>query len=126
VERELVFAGDKSGHLGILLASHEPAKAEDDYEEVELSTYTFRAHAKSSISCIRLAPNNSHTLYTSGYDCTLRSLNFETGNTTEIVDADLLAAEDYGEDEALLSAFDMASNGNELWSTFRCFCSRTI
>lgn len=55
-------------------------------------------------------------LYTAGYDCTLRSIDFETRNSSEVVDADLLAAAEYGEGEALLSGFDLTEDGNELWS----------
>ncbi|KAL1761756.1 WD40-repeat-containing domain protein [Schizophyllum commune] len=64
------------------------------------------ATAKSSISTIKIDPLNSQTIYTTSYDCTLRSLSFESGVSREIYTA---------EGGALLSSVDMPPAGNEMW-----------
>ncbi|KAL1712101.1 WD40-repeat-containing domain protein [Schizophyllum commune] len=64
------------------------------------------ATAKSSISTIKIDPVNSQTIYTTSYDCTLRSLSFESGVSREIYTA---------EGGALLSSVDMPPAGNEMW-----------
>lgn len=56
-----------------------------------------------------------HSIYTSSYDCTIRSLNFETGVWREEVDIDLFAADQEGEGEALASAFELSHDGNLIW-----------
>jgi len=135
LDKDLVFMGDKSGALGIAdaLASDEAEVNEEDQSST--TSWAIRAHAKSAITCIRLNPKNARLvrdplhlastadgrakLYTAGYDCTLRSIDFETRNSVEVVDADLLAAADYGEGEALLSGFDVTADGNELWGALR-------
>ncbi|KAL1676964.1 WD40-repeat-containing domain protein [Schizophyllum commune] len=64
------------------------------------------ATAKSSISTIKIDPVNSQTIYTTSYDCTLRSLSFESGVSREVYTA---------EGGALLSSVDMPPAGNEMW-----------
>ncbi|KAL1747567.1 WD40-repeat-containing domain protein [Schizophyllum fasciatum] len=64
------------------------------------------ATSKSSISSIKLDPIDRHTIYTTSYDCTLRSLSFESGVSREVYTA---------EGGALLSCVDMPLGGNEMW-----------
>lgn len=63
------------------------------------------ATSKSSISCIKFDPVDSHSLFTSAYDCTLRQWSFTAGVSREV-----LSFEDI-----LISGFDLPPQGNELW-----------
>ena len=66
----------------------------------------------SPISAADVRPSR---IYTSSYDCTIRSLNFETGVWREEVDIDLFSAATEGEGEALTSAFELTHDGNLIW-----------
>lgn len=51
-------------------------------------------------------------IYSSCYDSTLRSHDFETGISEEVVDAD---SDSY---DGLLHSFDFDPTGNEIWGEF--------
>lgn len=53
-------------------------------------------------------------LFTSSYDCTLRSLDLSTGTSTE-----LLTLNSDPDDDILINHFDVAPNGNEIWLSDR-------
>ncbi|KIJ44039.1 hypothetical protein M422DRAFT_168883, partial [Sphaerobolus stellatus SS14] len=63
------------------------------------------ASSKSSISCIKLDILDARKIYTSAYDCTLRSISFESGVSQEV----------FSLDGTLISSFDMLANGHEIW-----------
>lgn len=137
VDKELVFVGDKNGRLGISDVTKPDEEEEDDDEDgEEKDSFAIQAHAKSAISALRLAPHQPHTasqsglslpisfldltlsctqLFSASYDCSARSINFETGVSTEVLDADALTSDDYGTGEALLSSMDFSPSGHELW-----------
>ncbi|TRM56227.1 WD40-repeat-containing domain protein [Schizophyllum amplum] len=64
------------------------------------------ATSKSSISTVKVDPLDPHTVYTTSYDCTLRSVSFESGVSREIYAA---------EGGALLSSLDLPPGGHEIW-----------
>ncbi|GAA99689.1 hypothetical protein E5Q_06393 [Mixia osmundae IAM 14324] len=107
VNTDLVFAGDKNGNLGCLQFKLGAS------EEEQAKSWTFPSH-NGSISCIRFDPVNSHSVYTSSYDCSVRRLDFETKLSTQVLDVDAIVKADF-EGESLLSAFDFTRDGNEIW-----------
>lgn len=55
------------------------------------------------------------SVYASSYDCTVRALDFEVGVWKEVIDVDIQAARIDGEGEALVSAFEITQDGNQIW-----------
>ncbi|KAJ7452352.1 WD40-repeat-containing domain protein [Mycena galericulata] len=116
VTKDLIFFGDKHGQLGIWDArapieevadeDGDVAPAEDQeggkYWRLQLH---WPATSKSSISCVKLGPVDSHTIYTSSYDCTIRSLSFTSGISTEI----------FSTEDTLISSIDLTPTGHEMW-----------
>ncbi|KAJ7111568.1 WD40-repeat-containing domain protein [Mycena crocata] len=116
VTKDLIFFGDKHGQLGIWDAQApveevadedgDIARAEDQeggkYWRLQLH---WPATSKSSISCVKIDPNDSHNIYTSSYDCTIRSLSFTSGVSREI----------FSIEDTLISSFDLNPNGHEMW-----------
>ncbi|GAA5983166.1 hypothetical protein JCM5350_007905 [Sporobolomyces pararoseus] len=87
---------------------------EEEEEEVGPSKGKFwlwRAHQKNSVSCLKFRPHETKKIYSSCYDSTLRSHDFETGISQEVIDAD---SDDY---DGLLHSFDFDPTGNEIWAT---------
>ncbi|KIK08312.1 hypothetical protein K443DRAFT_128691 [Laccaria amethystina LaAM-08-1] len=115
VTKDLIFFGDKHGQLGIWDARAQGDEVDEDGDislvESEGGKYWrlqlhWPASSKSSISSIKLDPTNSHSVYTSSYDCTIRHLSFTTGISEEIF------ASSNGE---LICSIDLTSTGNEMW-----------
>ncbi|KAF8163343.1 WD40-repeat-containing domain protein [Crassisporium funariophilum] len=116
VTKDLIFFGDKHGQLGIWDArapAEEEADEDDDIaaENREGGKYWrlqlhWPATSKSSISSIKLDPIDSHNLYTSSYDCTIRSLSFVSGTSKEIYAS---------EDGVLICSIDLPPTGQEMW-----------
>ncbi|KAG6814381.1 hypothetical protein H0H92_010967 [Tricholoma furcatifolium] len=117
ITKDLLFFGDKHGQLGIWDARAPPEDmADEDGETVtdenaEGGKYWrlqvhWPATSKSSISCVKMDPINSHRVYTSSYDCSVRSLSFETGISQQVYAT---------EDGALISSIDLMPTGNEMW-----------
>ncbi|KAJ7285780.1 WD40 repeat-like protein [Mycena rebaudengoi] len=116
VTKDLIFFGDKHGQLGIWDArapieevadeDGDVAPAEDQeggkYWRLQLH---WPATSKSSISCVKLDPIDSHNIYTSSYDCTIRSLSFTSGVSREI----------FSIEDTLISSIDLAPTGHEMW-----------
>ncbi|TFY73737.1 hypothetical protein EWM64_g10275, partial [Hericium alpestre] len=114
--KDLIFFGDKHGELAIWDPRAQPEEEtadDDDVKEVSnpeggqfwrLQTH-WPATAKSSISSIRFDPLDAHTVYTSSYDCTVRSLSFTSGVSREI----------FSTDDVLISCVDLPPGGNEMW-----------
>ncbi|KAL0565950.1 hypothetical protein V5O48_016065 [Marasmius crinis-equi] len=114
--KDLIFFGDKHGQLGIWDARAPPEEVDDEEEgddggDREGGKYWrlqvhWPATSKSSISSIKLDPTDSHTVYTSSYDCTVRALSFTTGVSREIFTS---------EDGILVCSVDLTPSGNEMW-----------
>ncbi|KAJ7709851.1 WD40-repeat-containing domain protein [Mycena rosella] len=114
--KDLIFFGDKHGQLGIWDAQapiEEKADEDDDvapagdqeggkYWRLQLH---WPATSKSSISCVKIDPIDSHNVYTSSYDCTIRSLSFTSGVSREI----------FSIEDTLICSIDLTSTGNEMW-----------
>ncbi|KAH9934672.1 WD40-repeat-containing domain protein [Fomitopsis serialis] len=101
--KDLIFFGDKHGQLGIWDAqapSDEIADADGEVSVVadEKSGKSWRlqvhwpATSHSSISNIKFDPTDSHSVYTSSYDCTVFSM-----------------------DDALITCIDLPVTGSEMW-----------
>ncbi|KDR81655.1 hypothetical protein GALMADRAFT_239741 [Galerina marginata CBS 339.88] len=116
VTKDLIFFGDKHGQLGIWDARAPPDEEADEDEDSAPENreggkyWRLQVHwpatSKSSISSIKFDPIDSHNLYTSSYDCTIRSLSFVSGTSTEI----------YGtQDGVLISSLDLPPTGQEMW-----------
>ncbi|OCH95046.1 WD40 repeat-like protein [Obba rivulosa] len=114
--KDLIFFGDKHGQLGIWDARAASDEAADEDGDVTASDdreggryWRLQVHwpatSKSSISTVKLDPVNAHSVYTSAYDCTIRSLSFESGISREI----------YSTEDALISSIDLPPDGNEMW-----------
>ncbi|PCH38131.1 WD40 repeat-like protein [Wolfiporia cocos MD-104 SS10] len=114
--KDLIFFGDKHGQLGIWDARAPADEATDEDGEANPAGdgengkyWRLQAHwpatAKSSISCVKFDPLDSHSVLTSAYDCTIRALSFVSGVSREIFSAE----------EALISCFDLPPTGNEMW-----------
>ena len=95
-DKQLVFAGDKMGNLGIFDASQKasPAKKdngvkkEEEDEEAEEedpdpAITSFHCHTRT-ISSFQFSPANPSHLYTSSYDSSLRLLDITKSKSTEI------------------------------------------
>lgn len=95
-DKQLVFAGDKMGNLGIFDASQKasPAKKEngvkkeEEDEEAEEddpdpAITSFHCHTRT-ISSFQFSPANPSHLYTSSYDSSLRLLDLTKSKSTEI------------------------------------------
>ncbi|KAF9564603.1 WD40 repeat-like protein [Agrocybe pediades] len=115
VTKDLIFFGDKHGQLGIWDARAPPDEGDEDNdippENREGGKYWrlqlhWPATSKSSISSIKFDPTDSHNLYTSSYDCTIRSLSFVSGTSTEIYSRN---------DGVLISSIDLPPTGQEMW-----------
>ncbi|KAJ3558674.1 hypothetical protein NM688_g783 [Phlebia brevispora] len=114
ITKDLIFFGDKHGQLGIWDARAAPDEEDDEnagssdtkengkYWRLQLH---WPATAKSSISEIKFDPTNSHRLYTSAYDCTIRSLDFTSG----------VSREEYFMEDTLICSIDLPPSGNEMW-----------
>ncbi|KAJ4475167.1 WD40-repeat-containing domain protein [Lentinula edodes] len=112
--KDLIFFGDKHGQLGIWDA-RAPQDQIDHDDESNADTqengkyWRLQVHwpatSKSSISSVKLDPIDSHTVYTSAYDCTIRALSFTSGVSREI----------FTNDETLICSMDLVPNGHEMW-----------
>ncbi|KAG7092509.1 hypothetical protein E1B28_008860 [Marasmius oreades] len=116
VTKDLIFFGDKHGQLGIWDAQALPVEVDDDDEEGNSDDreggkyWRLQVHwpatSKSSISSLKLDPTDSHTIYTSSYDCSVRTLSFTTGVSREVFRSD---------DGVLVCSVDLPASGNEMW-----------
>ncbi|WWD19513.1 hypothetical protein CI109_103974 [Kwoniella shandongensis] len=115
--KSLVLVGDKYGQLGIwdaLGPAAEKVKSEDDTngvpeeeEETEGRIWRVQAHARNSITCMKVDPINGSGLFSSSYDCSLRHLDFSTFKSTELFA--------FTNEDMLITHFDLVPNGQEAW-----------
>lgn len=126
VQRELLFTGDKEGHIGVWepFAKKAHAGGGDDDEGTESKedldqvtgddgiAYTLRIPQDSSpISCLKVPPHNPTKLFSSSYNSTLRKIDLEKG-VSEQVFSFSTEDDDDGGDGALLSVFDFQREGD--------------
>ncbi|KAJ8482107.1 hypothetical protein ONZ45_g15069 [Pleurotus djamor] len=114
--KDLIFFGDKHGQLGIWDA-RAPSDEVDDEDDANVASdnreggkyWRLQLHwpatSKSSISCLKFNPTNSHSVYSASYDCTIRHLSFETEISTEV----------FSTEDGLISSFDLTPSGSEMW-----------
>ncbi|KAK8853099.1 hypothetical protein IAR55_003800 [Kwoniella newhampshirensis] len=114
--KTLVLAGDKYGQLGIwdaLGPATESVKTEDDTngateeEEPEGRIWRVQAHARNSITCMKVDPINGSGLFSTSYDCSLRHLSFSELKSTELFA--------FTNEDMLITHFDLVPNGQEAW-----------
>ncbi|PAV23918.1 WD40 domain containing protein [Pyrrhoderma noxium] len=113
--KDIIFFGDKHGQLGIWDARAPPDEMEDEDGDITKDNreggkyWRLQPHwpatSKSSLSCIKVDPIDSHSVFTSAYDCTLRTTSFVSNVSREI----------FSMDNTLICSFDISSSGNELW-----------
>ncbi|KAI8998489.1 WD40 repeat-like protein [Trametes punicea] len=114
--KDLILFGDKHGQLGIWDARAPVEEVADEDGDVTSATdgeggkyWRLQVHwpatSKSSISSIKFDPIDSFSVYTSAYDCTVRSLSLTSGIATEI----------YATDNILLTSIDLPPHGHEMW-----------
>ncbi|KZP19487.1 WD40 repeat-like protein [Athelia psychrophila] len=117
VTKDLIFFGDKHGQLGIWdaraprdeVGDDETAESTSKDEQERGKYWRLQTHwpatSKSSISCVKFDPIDSHNVYTSAYDSTIRALSFTTSISREIFHAP----------DALITSIDLPSSGHEMW-----------
>ncbi|KAF8447319.1 WD40-repeat-containing domain protein [Boletus edulis BED1] len=114
--KDLIFFGDKHGQVGIWDAQAPVEEVADEDDEVTPADeksggkyWRLQQHwpatAKSSISSIRIDPIDSHRLYTTSYDCTVRQLTFVSGVSRQI----------YSSSDVLISSLELSPSGHEMW-----------
>ncbi|OBZ75937.1 Trafficking protein particle complex subunit 10 [Grifola frondosa] len=115
--KDLIFFGDKHGQLGIWDARAPVEETADEDGDVVASQdgeggryWRLQMHwpatSKSSISTVKFDPIDSYSVFTSAYDCTIRSLSFTSGISQEIYSTS---------DEVLISSIDLPPSGHEMW-----------
>lgn len=72
---------------------------------------SWQAHGKNSITMLKLHPVDHSSILSSSYDCTVRSMNFETGQSTEVLDTETFGS------ESILGSFDITQDGNSIWAS---------
>ncbi|KAH7921730.1 WD40 repeat-like protein [Leucogyrophana mollusca] len=116
VSKDLIFFGDKHGQLGIWDARAPPDEVADEDDDVAAADdkeggkyWRLQQHwpatSKSSISSVKFDPMDSHSVFTTSYDCTIRRMSFISGISQEI----------FSSDETLITSVDLPPDGNELW-----------
>ncbi|KAL7418571.1 hypothetical protein Q5752_007029 [Cryptotrichosporon argae] len=111
----VVLVGDKYGQLGIWDAlGPAPEKKEDEdgtgqgeEDDGEGRIWRVQAHARNSITCMRVDPADGAKLYTSSYDCSLRRLEFDSLKSTEVFS--------FADEDMLITHFDLTPSGQEAW-----------
>nr|KMM64699.1 WD repeat-containing protein [Coccidioides posadasii RMSCC 3488] len=101
--KPLIFAGDKTGHLGILDASQQPDQNESDEEDEypDPTITTIKPHT-NTISAMHIHPSDPSKLYSGSYDSSIRALDLEKSVAIEAY------APASNSDDEPLSGIDMA------------------
>ncbi|KAN0076783.1 WD40-repeat-containing domain protein [Tylopilus felleus] len=112
--KDLIFFGDKHGQLGIWDARASSEEVADEDEEITANEsggkyWRLQQHwpatAKSSLSSVRIDPIDSHRLYTTSYDCTIRQFSFVSGISHQI----------YSSSDVLITSLELIPSGHEMW-----------
>lgn len=111
-EKQIIFAGDKEGAMGVFDASQEKAVADDDDEDADVPDpviAAFKTHART-ISTFHFSPTDANAVYSGSYDSSIRKLDLEKGKSVEIW------APSDPKDDMPISAIDMAAtDGNIIY-----------
>ncbi|KAI9446323.1 WD40 repeat-like protein [Lactarius indigo] len=104
--KDLIFFGDKHGQLAEEVGEEDDA----DSDQREAGKYWrlqvhWPANAQSSISCVKFDPIDAHSVYTSAYDSTVRSLSFTSGISREI----------FAMEKILITSMDLPPASHEMW-----------
>lgn len=113
-DKQLVFAGDKLGSLGLFDGSQKVVKDEDDDDGDEDTTpaiTTFKTHTRA-ITSIHFTRTQPSTVYTSSHDSSIRKLDLEKGISTEIY-----APQDDDIDEGLTGVVIPVTDPNMIYFT---------
>lgn len=101
-EKQLIFAGDKEGAMGIFDASQEVLEG-DEEDEVEPPVISaFKTHART-ISSFHFPLTDHNTVYTASYDSSIRKLDLGAGTPVSV---QVFAPDD--NEEMPISTIDMA------------------
>ncbi|KAL4077073.1 WD40-repeat-containing domain protein [Scleroderma yunnanense] len=114
--KDLIFFGDKHGQLGIWDARAPPDEVADEDEHVSAvgereggKYWRLQQHwpatSKSSISSIKFDPIDSHSVFTTSYDCTIRRLSLVSSISSQI----------FSSDDTLITSIDLPPSGHEVW-----------
>ncbi|KAK0556781.1 hypothetical protein OC846_000970 [Tilletia horrida] len=82
-DKDLIFAGDKEGAIGIWepwaqtddTADDEDADEEGDASKASGRTWSVQVHGKDAVVCLKFDPADPSSLYSSSYDSTIRQLH---------------------------------------------------
>lgn len=107
--KQLIFAGDKEGAMGIFDASQDVIEGDDEDDEVEPPVLgAFKIHART-ISSFHFPVSDYNTVYTASYDSSIRKLDLGAGAPVSVQ----VFAPDESEDLPI-SAIDMAHNDSNV------------
>ncbi|ORX40746.1 WD40-repeat-containing domain protein [Kockovaella imperatae] len=95
--KTLAFVGDKFGMVGIW----------DALSDDEGPIWHVQAHARSAVTSMKVDPIAGSGLVTSSYDCSLRRIDFESLQSTELFS--------FPDEDMLITHFDLVPNGREAW-----------
>ncbi|GHJ85332.1 hypothetical protein NliqN6_1734 [Naganishia liquefaciens] len=127
-ERVLVFSGDKRGIVGVWDANARDEEADEvegpgvkrevedddkaaivrDWRSGSGKVWRMQVHQRSAISCLKMDPMKGDTLFSSAYDCSIRTISLLTG-----VSSAIYALPD---PDALINHFDISPSGKEIWA----------
>ncbi|CAO1632785.1 unnamed protein product [Parajaminaea phylloscopi] len=131
VDKDMIFTGDKEGNVGMWLPLAPRASSGDDEDDDDQVTaieangltgddgYSENLrlpHDSSPVSCLKVPPSESHKLYYSSYNSTIRSVDLQKGVSEQIFS--FAAGQDDDDAGALLSVFDFqrgAEDGKVVW-----------
>ncbi|KAK6524613.1 hypothetical protein TWF281_011516 [Arthrobotrys megalospora] len=125
--KQLVFAGDKIGNLGIFDASnplsnpdYDPSEDEEALSHIP-NVSTFKIHSRS-IATLSFAPNVAESIYSTSYDGSIRKLDLIAHKSDEV-----FAAEDPNESlhkDAAISGLDFYDPNIIYFSTLTGYIGR--
>lgn len=111
-EKQVIFAGDKEGAMGIFDASQDLAEVDDEDEDniSDPVIMAFKTHART-ITGFTFSPTDSNAVYTSSYDSTIRKLDLGAGTPVSVQ----VFAPDEADEDLPVSAIDMSpTDGNTI------------
>lgn len=107
--KQLIFAGDKEGAMGIFDASQDVIDGDDEDDEIEAPVLTaFKTHSRT-ISSFHFPRTDENTVYTASYDSSIRKLDLGVGAPVSV---QVFAPDD--SEDLPISAIDMTNNDNNV------------
>lgn len=105
-EKPIIFAGDKTGAMGVFDASQEVPSVEDDEdEEADLPDpviSAFSTHSRT-ITSFHFSPIDPNAVFSASYDSSIRKLDLDKGVSVQVY------APPDGNDDHPISAIDMSA-----------------